>query len=145
MTESEFHELLLMASHHAVHFAERYVAQELPGTFRYHVLLNQSFDAGATSEEILYPEDDGKDMVCESTETAVRLLYRDGRCPEWIDVSVEAIGKGFTLLSMLCCGRFTNDPKKMYYSEAGLGPFGIKSPRLPPDHVEGLRFDIPRL
>ena len=143
MTESEFHQLLLTASEHAVRFAERYVVQELPGTLRYHVLLNQSFDGNATSEEVLYPEDDGKDVVRVSAQTVVALLYRDGRCPEWIDVSVEAVGTGFTLLRLLCCGRYTNDRKKMYYDDQGLGPFGIKSPALPSDYVEGSKFDIP--
>jgi hypothetical protein len=143
MTESDFHQLLLTATNHAVRFAERYVVQELPSAIKYHVLLNQSFDGGATSEEILYPEDDGGDVLCDSTAAVVTLLYRDGRCPEWIDVSVEAVGTGFTLLNLLCCGRYTNDRQKMYYSERGLGPFGIKSPLLPPDHVEGSKFVIP--
>ena len=145
MTEFEFRHLLLKASEHAVRFGERYVVQELPSTFRYHVQLNQSFDGNATSDEVLYPEDGGKEAVRVSAETVVALLFRDGRCPEWIDVNVEAVGTGFTLLSLLCCGRYTNDRKKMYYEDQGLGPFGIKSPYLPPDYVEGTKFDIPHV
>jgi hypothetical protein len=145
VTEPEFHQLLLTASNNAARFAERYVTPRLPDNFRYHVLLNQSFDGNATPDEVLYPQDDGKEVVRDSDKEVVALLYREGRCPEWIDVSVEAIGSGFTLLRMLCCGRFTNDLKKMYYSNRGLGPFGIKSPELPPDYVEGSRFNIPHI
>ena len=65
--------------------------QELPIVIRYHVLLNQSCDDHATSDDVLYPEDDGKEIDRISAETVVALLCRDGRCPEWIDVSVEAV------------------------------------------------------
>ena len=143
MTESEFHELLLTASNEAIRFAKRYVAQALPSTAKYHVELNQSFDGHATSDEVVYPEDDGKEVTRVSAETVVALLCRDGRCPEWIDVSVESVGTGFTLLSLLCCGRFTSDPQKLYYSNRGFGPFGIKSPYLPRDYTEGSQFEIP--
>ena len=87
--------------------------------------------------------DSHQDLTRISAETVVALLHRDGRCPEWIDVSVEAIGTGFTLLRLLCCGRYTDDRKKMHYDDQGLGPFGIKSPVLPPNYVEGSKFDIP--
>jgi len=145
VTEPEFHQLLLTAGKNAASFAERYIVPRLPDRFRYHVVLNQSFDGNATPDEVLYPQDDGRDVVCDSDRDVVALLCRDGRCPEWIDIGVEAIGEGFTLLRLLCCGRFTNDVEKMYYSKTGLGPFGIKSPYLPPDYVEGSRFDIPRI
>lgn len=49
------------------------------------------------------------------------------------------------MVKMLCCGRFTSDPQKMYYSERGFGPFGIKSPDLPRDYTEGLQFEIPHI
>ena len=119
MTESEFYTLLLTASYNAREFAERYVMQELPIVLRFHVQLNQSYDGSATAEEVLYPEDDGKEVDRISAETVVALLCRDGRCPEWIDVSVEAVGSGFTLLSLFCCGRYTDNRKKMYYDDKG--------------------------
>ena len=143
MTEAEFHELLLRASDEAIRFARRYVAQELPCTAKYHVELNQSFDGHATSDEVLYPADDGKEVTLVSAETVLALLYRDGRCPEWIDVSVEAVGTGFTLLRLLCCGRFTSDLQKMYYNDRGFGAFGIKSPYLPKNYTDGSQFEIP--
>jgi hypothetical protein len=93
MTKFEFHEMLLTASNEAMRFANRYVAQQLPSTAKYRVVLNQSFDGNATSDEVLYPEDDGREVLCSSAEEAVVLLYRDNRCPAWIDVAVEAVGR----------------------------------------------------
>lgn len=142
MTESEFRELLLAATDHAIGFAKRYVVQDLPSSAKYHVLLNQSFDGYATADEVVYPQDDGREISFASADEVVALLYRDGRCPEWIDVAVEAAGPNFTLVRLLCCGRFTDDLEKMYYRREGRGPFGIKSPDLPPGYVEGSRFEI---
>ena len=39
-------------------------------------------------------------------------------------------------------GRYTDDNSKMYYASRGLGPFGVKSPELPPRFREGERFAL---
>jgi len=70
------------------------------------------------------------------------LLCRDGRCPEWIDISVEAVGEGVTVFRLTCCGRYTADPGRMHYTRHGLGPFGVKSPVLPRGFREGERFSL---
>ena len=98
---------------------------------------NQSFDGNTTTDEVVFPEDNGREVNAASAEEVLKLLYRDGCCPEWIDIAAEAVGQDFTLLRLLCCGRFTNDLRKMYYQDRGMGPFGIKSPALPPDFAEG--------
>ena len=143
MTESEFLQLFRVASNDAVDFARGYVVQELATDSKCRVKLNQSYDGNAEPDEVLYPEDDGRAVACDSAEDVVKVLYRDGRCPEWIDVAVEAVGNGFTLLRLECCGRFTNSVEKMYYSNRGSAPFGVKSPKLPRDYTEGSRFQIP--
>jgi hypothetical protein len=117
MTEADFQVLLIAASFMATRFGQNYVVNTLPFSFRYHVLLNQSYDGHATPDEILYPEDKGREMTCLSERAAVAILFRDGRCPEWIDVHVEAAGSDFTQLQLRCCGRFTNDRKMMYYEQ----------------------------
>ena len=143
MTRSEFMSLLAKATTASVDFARRYVENDLPEAVRFHVLLNQSYDGNATADERVYPEDDGREYSCLSAHEVGNALLRDGRCPEWIDISVEAQSATDTRVCLLCCGRFTDDQHRMYYTDRGMGPFGIKSPALPFGYKEGTRFRVP--
>lgn len=142
MRPNDFRVLLVAASFEATRFGQRFVSEVLPFSFRYSVHLNQSFDDDADPESIRYPDDDGKVVRVDSEESVVELLHREGRYPEWIDVSVHAVSPSFTLLRLLCCGRFTNNRNKLLYDEGGFGPFGIKSPDLPKNWKDGSRFNL---
>jgi len=144
MTRDEFITLLEKVSMSSLAFARRFVENDLPGAFRFRVLLNQSYDGNAKTDEPVYPEDDGREYASLSADAVANLLVRDGRCPEWIDVSVEAQAEGCTQLQLLCCGRYTDDERRMYYTRQGTGPFCIKSPNLPPGYQKGTRFRIPK-
>jgi len=130
MQEPDFRVLLIAASFEATRFGQRYVHDYLRFTFRYVVHLNQSSDFDVAPGSVLYPEDEGKVLQIDTEEGVVDLLFRDGRCPEWIDVSVHAVDPSFTVLRLLCCGRFTSERHLLYYEGGGFGPFGIKSPDL---------------
>lgn len=145
MTRDEFQQLLRKATNADLAFARSFIADPLPDAVMYRVILNQSLDTAAESDERLYPEDDGKGFDCLTEERVVDLLYREGRCPEWIDVSVEARSAAETRMLLLCCGRYSDDPKRMYYARAEMGPFGIKSPDLPFGYKEGQKFHVPKL
>ena len=143
MSRSQCIEFLAKASASSLDFARRYVVNELPETLRYHVLLNQSFDDNAKPDERVYPEDDRCEYPSLPAEAVADLLLRDGRCPEWIDVAVEAQAEDYTQMRLLCCGRYTDDQSRMYYTRQGTGPFGIESPNLPPGYREGTKFRLP--
>jgi hypothetical protein len=138
MTQAEFHILLIAASFSALRFAKRYVTNDLPvEAFEYRICLNNTCpphrnEAGSTPPERRFSE-----------QEAVDLLYRDGTCPEWIDVNAEAVSEGATVFRLICCERYTDDKSKMYYSKRGLGPFGVKSPNLPFGYSNGDRFTLP--
>ncbi|MCA9150959.1 MAG: hypothetical protein KDA92_16720, partial [Planctomycetales bacterium] len=121
MTEADFHVLLIASSLMAVRFGQRYVTQTLVFDFRYDVRQNHSCDDHAAPDDLVYPDDDGRVVYCTSESDVVSLLLRNGRCPQWIDISVARIGDSFTELELLCCGRFTNDRDKMYHSDGGTG------------------------
>ena len=142
MNKDDFRTYLLSASYRAVKFAEKYVKNKLHFEFSYDIYLNQSYDEHADEESTLYPEDNDKEIKGINSEEVLEILCRNNKVPEWIDISVSAVGKKFTLLSLLCCGRFTSKDEKMYYSKRGQGPFGIKSPSFPPDLKEGKKFRI---
>ncbi|MEM6333392.1 MAG: hypothetical protein AAF823_08660 [Planctomycetota bacterium] len=145
MQPAEFTDLLDRASTCAVDFAQGMAIDRLPESLRYRVLLNQSCDDNATDREVVYPDDD--DVVLDNldAEDVVKSLCREGRCPVWINIRVEASAIDYTLLVLDCCGRFTDDASKMYYSHQGTGPFGIKSPVLPVGFKKGERFALRRV
>lgn len=145
MTRSEFTALLSKATTASIDFARRYVINDLSDAASFDVYLSRSCDVHATAKERLYPEDKGREYFCITEEEVVDVLYRDGRCPEWIDVSVKAQAPTHTRVRLICCGRFTDDLDLMYYSKRGMGPFGIKSPNLPFDFKEQNKLRLPRV
>jgi hypothetical protein len=145
VTRSEFERLLRKATAAAINFARDLVLDSLPNDSQYRVVLNQSYDWKVEEGDLTFPEDAGITRSGLSVEEVVEILYRDGRCPVWIDVSVEAVAGLTTSIRLLCAGRYTNDEARMYYVTRKMGPFGIKSPALPVGYREGQKFALPTL
>jgi len=142
MRKEDFHSQLYAATFSSLRFGQDHVKNRLMSNVRYIVLLNQSFDEGRKKDEVIYPEDEGRIEVNLSDQAVVDLLYREGKCPLWIDISVVGADSDTTLLRLLCCGRYHNETSHMYYYDAGLQPFGIKSPDLPSGWKEGAKFKV---
>ena len=136
---------LTSASYHSVKFTENYVKNKLFYNFKFNIKLNQSCDDHADEENDLYPEDNNKELHHLELREVPNILCRNGKVPEWIDVSVIAVGKDYTLIELLCSGRFTKEREKMCYSKRGQGPFGIKSPILPPHQKENKKFKLKKV
>ena len=143
MRQEDFQSQLLAATFAAIRFGQNYVVNRLPLDVRYMVVLNQSCDDHRKDDEVVYPADDGRIEMGLTVQGVLDLLHRDGRCPQWIDISVAGADRDVTLLRLLCCGRFHGDEIRMYYYEQGTQPFGIKSPNLPPGWKEGEKFRVP--
>ena len=145
ITRPEFEVLLRKATDQAIETARAYVAESLPADTRYDVALNQSNDRSA-GDIVTFRRDDGVTRSGLTADEVVELLYRHGRCPVWVDVSAKAISSSHTVVQLLCSGRYTNSAEALYYKARGLGPFGVKSPRLPPGHsgaLGGKKFSFP--
>ena len=149
------HEIFSSRFHKAVEcdiaFARSMVRQSLPDSWRFLIEPNASYDENPlVDDETLYLKDSlpAGDMLGPlSFEEALSWLWRDGKVPEWIDVSVCAADLAHTYVRLICCGRFTGLEKRLYYRD-GLPPFGIKSPNLPPgwESVQANgRFDLPTI
>jgi hypothetical protein len=138
MLFSEFAVLLVTSTADAIAFARSMVLDELPANYRYRVFPNQSWDGPLEPDDVVYPNDSLDDMhgyIEMGRNACIRYLYRDGRVPQWIDISVGAVAYDFTYIYLRCCGRFTADDERLYYKRFDRGPFGIKSPTIPP-HIE---------
>jgi hypothetical protein len=150
MERSTFDYRLRAATSLAVEFARRMVRQVLPPGVDYRVYTNQSCDQQPlVDDEVVFPEDSLPEAAFHgpwSTAQVIEFLWREGRVPEWIDISVEAVVNSRTVVGLLCCGRFSARDGRLYYNVPGeLPPFGIKSPVLPPrwEGVESSgRFDL---
>ena len=135
MQQSEFTRLLDISTADAIAFAKTILLDSLPVGYVYRVFPNQSYDDNRGPDVIVYPEDslESLDDYIEMTrDECVSFLYRDGRIPEWIDISVGGANNNLTFIDCLCCGRFTDNDEHLYYTRCQRGPFGIKSPTFPP-------------
>ena len=142
MTSDEFLKLLNHSSTAAYAFAKNYVVEELPTDFLYSVSLNTSSDDLSLTTFDIYPNDNNKKIELIGNNEVVKLLCRKNKIPVWIDISVEKIYKEKTIFRLLCAGRYSDDENEFYYNNNGTGPFGIKSPNLPVDYVEGKKFNL---
>lgn len=144
MRPEDFSFRLEAASLLATQVAATIVRDKLAFEFRYCVLLNTSCDDLLQSDEVVFPDDDGLIHEDLNSDEAVRLLCRDFRVPQWIDICVAYSARKHSHLVLECCGRFHSNDDRLYYFERGTQPFGIKSPQLPKDCKEGRKFWLPK-
>jgi hypothetical protein len=142
MTKSEFHIYLKKSSLQAFNFAEKYVKDKLIDDFKYNLILNASNDTDCNQKFDTYPEDNGIIKLDLSEKAVLDILYRKNKVPVWIDINVLKSSKKSTTFNLLCAGRYTNLDEELYYYERGTGPFGIKSPILPNNYIEGEKFKL---
>jgi hypothetical protein len=133
---------LELASFKAIYFANTYVKQKLIYEFRYELELNSSSDDRKEPQFDYYPDDDNKVIYCNSLKDVAELLVRADRIPVWIDIQTSKYSSAFTLLRLICAGRYTCDIDELYYYNRGVGCFGIKSPNLPIRYKEGTLFKL---
>ena len=141
MDRSSFVRRLARASELSHGFAKDFVLDVLPDAFKYFVRLNQSYDGNPLREgEVTFPDDVQKHGCCVGPVDADKvacLLWREGKVPEWIDISVWGTDQQNTYFELLCCGRFTAREDLLYYrwnnsKDLPVAPFGVKGPRYPP-------------
>ena len=94
---------------------EFFFMETLPDKMLFRSRLNQSYDGNPLhADELLYPDDGILNLTEKlarcAEEEAVNLLWREGRAPEWVDLFVVAKRGSATIMRLVCCGRFTNQP-----------------------------------
>ena len=134
MEKSEFASLLRKAANYAYEVAPTYVTDELPGRWRFCLNINGPYEdlkpSEATYEELAMGDRVFTAPIVESN--VIDRLWIDGAVPVWIDINVYRTDSQFTYFDLLACNRFSEDCSDYYYEDRGMGPFGVKSPVLPP-------------
>jgi hypothetical protein len=140
MTKSEFKKYLVKSSLYAFEFAKKYVNDELFSDFKYNLILNMSKDDDCDAKFDLYPEDNDVIKLNLFENEVVEVLCRKEKVPVWIDINILESSQKITTFNLICSGRYTNIDEELYYYKKGTGPFGIKSPLLPNNYIEGEKF-----
>ena len=109
---------------------------------KFDISLNESADIPRVEKFDHYPEDDNKSFKNLSEDEIIKLLFRNKKVPVWIDINVKTVQDGYTIMNLLCAGRFSDDENEYYYENRNTGPFGIKGPIYPMGFKEGTKFKI---
>jgi hypothetical protein len=129
------------AASEARDFARTFVEEPLPEEMTFRAHLNSSYDRNPLQAGLtVYPNDDNLHRCNE--EDAISLLWRDGKVPQWIDVSVVGETESSTVVRLLCCGRFTELDQLLYHQHEGRPPLHVVGPSFPVRHQKGQRFSI---
>lgn len=126
--------------------AKDYLIESLPPKLMFRVRLNQSYDESSPPIYDRFPEDSLPERArqlhfCDE-RVALEAMWRDGKVPQWADLSVIGEQYGATLIEVLVCGRFTSDESTLYHAREGIPPFHSVEPTLPPSWERGTRFSV---
>lgn len=125
MKKSDFLFLLLGVSYATYKYSKQHVNKNIVADFKYDVYLNMSFDTN-NEEFMTYPEDNNKSYKDITDKEVIELLCRNNKIPVWIDISVGNKNDNFTVLKLICAGRYSDQSSDYYYNDRGTGPFAIK-------------------
>lgn len=132
------------ATSKAVAFAKTRVINFLPEKIKYLVYMNASNDMEPLEEgECKFSGDPNRKVYFDDLEVA-EFLWREGKVPEWINVSVCDASDEYTEVRLVCCGRFSSKKEHMYHVQELQAPFHVLGPDLPQgfDLSSGEKFDL---
>jgi len=135
------------ASAAARDYAQEFVHEPLPEPLRYRLRLNSSYDENPrVGDEVVYPEDSAFARAAGlhdvGADEVLAELWRGGRVPEWINLTVIGERGASTLIEVRACGRFSGLASQLYHAEEGDSPFHVVSPTLPSGYRQGERFSV---
>ncbi len=146
ISRASFEKNLLCAASKAVEFARTLVTNNLPDKVRYVVYLGASYDGNPLEDgEVTFPDDAAKkENIFDECSDVVNLLWRDGKVPEWINVTVLSETRDYTNIKLECCGRFSNKVDQMYHAHEGRAPFHVLGPPVPSgvDFSKGEKYKL---
>ena len=137
MDKDIFRQNLIKATDEILPFSQEHVTNPLPLNCHYLIFPNQSYDKNPLQgDEQIFPDEklsNGKYLGSFDAEQVIEYLWRNGKIPEWVNMTVYSYDLQYTYLELLCCGRFTAMEEHLYHRWEGYPPFHILSPSLPPN------------
>jgi len=142
MKREEFFFQLQKATNKAAEFAEEYIINDVVRNFKYNVTLISPLKIKETNGTKEHIEQEPEKKFGVDIHKAVELIYRDGKVPRWIDINVIKTKRRVTIVKLVCSRDYSGKKEDLYYTLNGTEPFGIKSPLLPADYIEGKKFKL---
>lgn len=136
MDRDQLADRLRLATTRTVEFSRRFVWNELPDECRYLVSRGR---AGANltlkAGETVYPADvpgQFNHIAVLDLGGVVALLWREGKIPEWINLTVTSADESCTYIELMYCSRFTDQDHRLYYQTSDTSPIVVCGPSIPP-------------
>lgn len=142
MDKEKFEKQLQQSTILCKEFSLNYIIDKLPNENLYTIHLNSSQDDLSLAQFDIYPSDNGKIIQEATAIDVINTLWRSKKVPVWINISVSGINNKKTIIKLLCAGRYSSNSGELYYLDNGTEPFGIKSPDLPINYEEGVKFSL---
>ena len=146
MTRAELARRLHEATTRTLAFAREIIVNDVPDDHRFDIIIKPhgALHDGPIVDPLLQDLwDRTRGIVRELTaEQVIAALWHDGRVPEWIDISLDAIelprDDRWRVVSMveLRCSRTLADDTGLWHANEGIPPFHILGPALPDGWVE---------
>ena len=107
-----------------------FVAESLPPQVVFLIEANASYDGNPLEDdEEVFPLDSEQGLIGPlDAEGAASWLWRDGKIPEWINVTAYDVVEERTHVRISCCGRFTAQDAHLYHRHEGYPPFHVLGP-----------------
>jgi hypothetical protein len=135
MERSTFERHFRKAHTHCLEWTRTWVIQPLPDQRIFQFFPYDSDEFYNPEYEVIYPEealpDPLNDYLEMTEEEVIRYLWRDGKVPAWVNVSVRAQDRRYTYIALECCGRYTDHEDFIYHHWGGCPPFQVQSPPMP--------------
>ncbi len=145
MDKEIFEQRLEQAAEETIVFTRSLVTEVLPNERIYKVFPNKHGEMKQLRGDAeVFPQDSlprGQFIGPLDATEVVAYLWRNGKVPEWIDISVDAVEGNRTVLILWCCGHFTSFPANTFHrlvDPIGRGaPFSVHGPFAPKGWKKG--------
>lgn len=146
MTKEEFKDNFLKALDGLIPFTQEFVINDLPSEVKFIIKPNSSYDGNPlVDDEEIFPNDnvniDSQMSPCDF-DNAIDYLWRNGKVPEWINVSVYRCDTNYTYVKLESCGRYSGNINNLYHVQEGRPPFHALSPSIPLNYFDQETEDL---
>jgi len=131
MKKEEYIDRFDKASNFCRDFTLQFIEEHLPEKINFNIEWHSPKDAEGKRKFLggrLVSEGDLKQIEYAK---ARKMLWIDGKIPQWINMNIDDYDEEYTTITIRCCGRLTNQEECLYHESEGNPPFHILGPALP--------------
>ena len=131
MNGSEFCKRFQLASCFCRDFTNRHISEELPAALRYNFALSERKNGDDQKIFLSGNYYDKNELIHLSPKEAIKIIFREGFYPVWIDLYVGSFNQDFTNIEVTFSQDFTDCDEHLYHQKEGFPPFHVVGPTAP--------------